>query len=135
MCLISLSVFNAAVHHKEKSESRDTDHYCTNSEVMTNVTLKGGLRAGKFRDHGKIRHVKECVDICCLDTRCDLSFIVQDNCFSVSCFNEELCQGIKAKSPDDKPKLVYIYARTKNEPKLFEKEKKRTRRHDQITEV
>lgn len=100
--------------HKKNSSSNE--HYCTNSEVMTNVTLRGGITAGKFRDRGKIKHVKECVNICCLDKSCDLAFLLRNNCFSVSCFNEQLCEVIKAKSSDDKPKLVYIYARTQTEP-------------------
>ena len=118
MYSLKFPFFDAATHHKKNSsnEDKNTEHYCTNSEVMTNVTLRGGITAGKFLDRGKIRHIKECVEICCLDKICDLAFVLQNNCFSVTCFNEQLCEVIKAKSTDDKPKLVYIYARTQTEP-------------------
>lgn len=39
------------------------DHYCTDSEVMHNVTLRGGITSGFFRDRGIIPSVKECADV------------------------------------------------------------------------
>ena len=81
------------------------------------------FRSGKFRDHGRIRDVNQCIDICCLNQSCDLAFILKDNCFSVSCYNKKLCQFIKAKSSDDQPKLIYIYGRTNKNIKEVKKRK------------
>ena len=95
------------------SASMDSQAECTNSEVLYNVTLRGGVKTGKFRDHGKVSSLTECVDICCRSKACDVAFMLRSNCFSVSCYGEKVCEAVRARSSSYNPKLVYIYARTK----------------------
>ena len=45
------------------SADSSEDHYCTESEVMYNVTLRGGITAGRFRDRGKVPSIKECAEV------------------------------------------------------------------------
>lgn len=99
------------------SDNLDTkeEGYCTNSEVMTNVTLRGGITTGRFRDRGKVPNMRVCVEICCISKTCDVAFMLKNNCFSVTCFNEKLCEAVRARSSMYSPKLVYIYARTKSD--------------------
>ena len=89
--------------------------YCTNSEIMANVTLRGGIATGRFRDRGKVPNMRACVEICCISKTCDVAFLLKNNCFSVTCLNEKLCEAVKARSSIYSPRLVYIYARTKSE--------------------
>lgn len=98
-------------------EELDTkeEGYCTNSEVMTNVTLRGGIAAGRFRDRGKVPSIQACVEICCISKTCDVAFLLKNNCFSVTCLNERQCEAVKARSSVYHPQLVYIYARTKSQ--------------------
>lgn len=45
------------------STDSSEDHYCTESEIMYNVTLRGGITSGRFRDRGKVPTVKECAEV------------------------------------------------------------------------
>lgn len=132
----------------ETSQQNDTqddldakeEGYCTNSEVMTNVTLRGGISTGRFRDRGKVPNMKACVEICCISKTCDVAFLLKNNCFSVTCFNERLCEAVRARSSIYIPKIVYIYARTKSEivaPSRRRRNKRLKRRTDeeQFTEL
>ena len=82
---------------------------------MTNVTLRGGIAAGRFRDRGKVPSIQACVEICCISKTCDVAFLLKNNCFSVTCLNERQCEAVKARSSVYRPQLVYIYARTKSQ--------------------
>lgn len=108
--------------------------YCTNSEVMTNVTLRGGISTGRFRDRGKVPNMKACVEICCISKTCDVAFLLKNNCFSVTCFNEKLCEAIRARSSIYIPKIVYIYARTKTEIVAPTKKRRNKRLRRRATE-
>ena len=90
----------------------DEDPGCTNSEIMRNVTLRGGITSGRFKDRGKITDIRECLKICCLAKTCDLAFMLEDNCFSVECISEKLCEVVPARSAKYSPAVAYIYART-----------------------
>eukprot|EP00794_Sanderia_malayensis_P012050 gene12050-13293_t len=91
------------------------DSGCTNSEIIRNVTLRGGITAGKFKDRGKMEDFGQCLKICCLSKTCDLAFMLSNNCFSVECENEELCEAVPARKASIKPPtLAYIYARSRS---------------------
>ena len=118
-------------HNQTNNTGDDLDTkeegYCTNSEVMTNVTLRGGISTGRFRNRGKVPNMKACVEICCISKTCDVAFLLKNNCFSVTCFNEKLCEAVRARSSIYTPTIVYIYARTKSEV-LAPTEKRRSKR-------
>lgn len=107
---------------------------------MANVTLRGGISTGRFRDRGKVPNMKACVEICCISKTCDVAFLLKNNCFSVTCFNEKLCEAVRARSSIYVPKIVYIYARTKSEvvaptKKRRSKRLKRRANEEQFTEI
>eukprot|EP00795_Rhopilema_esculentum_P008712 gene8712-14733_t len=86
---------------------------CTNSEIIKNVTLRGGIKAGKFRDRGIMEDFRQCIKICCLSKLCDLAFMLRNNCFTVECKSEELCEAVAVKTTKESPPmLAYIYARS-----------------------
>lgn len=86
---------------------------CTNSEIIKNFTLRGGISSGKFKDRGKMDDFKQCIKICCLSKLCDLAFMLRNNCFTVECKSEEQCEAVPVKTSAEKPPLLaYIYARS-----------------------
>ena len=97
---------------------------------MTNVTLRGGISTGHFRDRGKVPNMRACVEICCISKSCDVAFMLKNNCFSVTCFNEKLCEAVRARSSIYAPRIVYIYARTKSE--VFTSQSVRKRRSENL---
>ena len=88
-----------------KVESR---HSCWNSEQKLNVTLRGGLNAGRFKDNGKVENVEQCVDFCCRNDHCDLALMLLENCFTVACHNKYLCDSVPAKTGKYKSRIVYV---------------------------
>ena len=87
------------------SESR---HNCTNSEQRYNVTLRGGLNAGHFRDNGKVVSIQQCVEFCCKEDHCDVAFLLLENCFTVRCHNQYLCESVPAKTAKYRSRIVYL---------------------------
>lgn len=58
-----------------KTESLDDK--CPHNEIMYNMKLAGGLKAGQFTDIGRVKGVNTCVKYCC-DSKvdCDLAFML-----------------------------------------------------------
>lgn len=42
-------------------DSYDPEAKCPHNEIMYNVKLMGGLKAGKFTDIGKVKSIKTCI--------------------------------------------------------------------------
>ena len=80
---------------------------------LTKVTLKGGLKAGDFTDVGKVGRLVDCYDICCKNEKCNLAFMLGQNCFSVKCYNDDLCKTIPAQPSIFNPQIAYIVNREK----------------------
>jgi len=83
-------------------------HNCTNSEQKHNVTLRGGLSAGHFKDRGKVADMEKCVDFCCKEDHCDVALMLLENCFTVICHNKRLCESVPAKTGRYKSRIVYV---------------------------
>lgn len=96
---------------KSGLKSVDGDPGCTNSEVFHNVTLRGGVHSGKFKDRGEMEDINQCVKLCCLLERCDLAFMLRNTCFSVECYNETLCDAVPARSSIFSPTICYVYVK------------------------
>ncbi len=63
-----------------KSRTLKTDSFeekCPHNEVMYNMKLAGGLKAGKFTDIGRVKGINTCIRYCC-DSKvdCDLAFML-----------------------------------------------------------
>ena len=83
-------------------------HNCTKSEEQHNITLRGGLSAGHFKDRGKVQSMQECVDFCCTEEHCDVALMLLENCFAVICRNKRLCESVPAKTGRYRSRLVYV---------------------------
>ena len=81
---------------------------CDKAKVLNNVTLKGGKKAGKFKNHGDVKGMDACQDICCKDKKCNVAFMLGKTCYSVTCKNKDLCEHTKAPPTDYNPQLAYV---------------------------
>ena len=88
-----------------RSESR---HNCTKSEPNQDVTLRGGLKAGNFKDRGKVMNIQQCVDFCCREDHCDVALMLLENCFTVRCYSKDLCESVPAKTGKYRSRIVYV---------------------------
>ena len=78
---------------------------------LVKVTLKGGLQAGDFTDVGKVSNLGQCYDICCQQEKCDLAFMLGQNCFSVQCKDKKLCGTTPAQPSIFNPQIAYVLKR------------------------
>ena len=85
---------------------------CNVIHLQEGVTLSGGLKAGNFTDVGKVDGIKSCARLCCVSEKCDLSLMVKNNCFIVSCFNKELCKTVKARTKNYRPTIAFVRRET-----------------------
>ncbi|XP_048589005.1 uncharacterized protein LOC5518116 isoform X2 [Nematostella vectensis] len=81
---------------------------CLGSSITYNVTLRGGIKAGKFREQTDVRSMRDCVSKCCDESSCDLAFMFGERCYSVTCQSEKLCQAVMAKPTNLQPKISYL---------------------------
>ena len=56
-----LSLFAAKAPVNDNPNSYDPQAKCPHNEIMYNVKLMGGLKAGKFTDIGKVKSIKTCI--------------------------------------------------------------------------
>ena len=69
---------------------------CTHLDQKDNVTLRGGIKSGKFTKHGVVNNMNTCIDECCQDETCNVAFMPGTTCYTVSCYSEKLCESIPA---------------------------------------
>ena len=81
---------------------------CPAGKVLEAVTLVGGIQAGYFRDHGKVKDMQNCRRICCEMPHCNLAFMLSSNCFSVACKSEGACKTQPANPSRYNPKISHV---------------------------
>ena len=81
---------------------------CEASRIQQNVTLRGGIKSGHFKDQGTVESMQKCIELCCSIHNCSVAFMLLSRCFSVSCYNETSCNSIPARSLIFQPQLVYL---------------------------
>ena len=75
-------------------------------KVIVNRTLVGGINSGEFRDHGQAESMAECMGYCCSEPDCDLSFMIDKDCYSIRCYKANLCQTRDAKPTSFLPQIA-----------------------------
>ena len=76
-------------------------------KVIENRTLVGGINSGDFKEHSKATTIAQCMEQCCSEQDCDLSFMIDTDCYTVKCSKSDLCETRKAKTTSFKPKIAY----------------------------
>ncbi|XP_002168146.1 neurogenic locus notch homolog protein 3 [Hydra vulgaris] len=69
---------------------------CTHLDQKDNVTLRGGIKSGKFTKHGVVKDMNTCIDACCQDELCNVAFMPGTTCYTVNCYSETLCDAVPA---------------------------------------
>lgn len=96
--------------------STQEELHCTQSPILKNVTLRGGIKAGNFSDLGDEKNMHMCIALCCERKTCDLAFMIGGTCIAVDCFSEELCQAVKARPTKYDPQIAFIRRRELQRP-------------------
>ena len=78
---------------------------------INKVTLKGGLQAGDFTDIGRVGSIQDCYDTCCQQEKCDLAFMLGQNCFTVVCKDKKMCVTTPAQPSIFNPQIAYLTKR------------------------
>ena len=87
---------------------------CRTSIVHNDVTLVGGINAGKFSDLGDAENMSICTQRCCIKDACDVAFMLEGECYGVTCVNDSLCETRPARNPARyNPKIVYVHHESK----------------------
>ena len=65
---------------------------CQIGKTHFNATLKMGMHSGKFNKLGWVDNMEDCVEMCCRENDIDAAFMLGKLCYSVKCYNSNLCQ-------------------------------------------
>ena len=83
---------------------------CKPAPIAHNVTLKGGRKAGDFKEIPHVKDMKDCIKHCCeaQDKKCSLAFMLSNTCYAVSCKSEESCVTIPAPPSSFHPQISMV---------------------------
>ena len=88
-----------------RTENQNTCEW--DGKEIQNRTLVGGINSGDFREHTLATTMEECMGQCCKEDDCDLSFMIDKDCYTVKCSRSDLCQTRKAKATSFIPRIAY----------------------------
>ena len=90
------------------SATVNSDNKCEwDGKTILNHTLVGGINSGEFREHTQATNMSQCMGQCCKEEDCDLSFMIDNDCYTVKCTRSDLCQTRKAKTTSFIPKIAF----------------------------
>lgn len=92
---------------------------CKPAPIAHNVTLKGGRKAGEFKEVPHVKDMKDCIKHCCeaQDKKCNLAFMLSNTCYAVACKSKETCVTMPAPPSSFHPQISMV-----REPGIVEKE-------------
>ena len=91
-----------------KSTNSSVHSMCKKGNVYRDRDLVGGLGAGNFSDKGPVRSIDECMDICCGLEECSVAYMVENNCFAISCKEEKQCKAFVKSPMENTPVIGFI---------------------------
>ena len=81
---------------------------CRLGDVYRNRDLVGGLGAGNFTDKGKVDTIEECMKICCGIRDCSVAYVVENNCFAITCTEKEQCKTFIKSPSENSPVIGFV---------------------------
>ncbi len=81
---------------------------CRPSPIYREVTLKGGIHAGTYKDVGGVSKMEDCQKKCCEFPACDLALILASSCYLVGCADHKSCELQPAKRSNFHPSVSYV---------------------------
>lgn len=107
---------NTRVKKKTPSSSGGT---CPHGAIFSDVSLKGGHKAGKFELLVGAKDMRSCIQKCCASPRCQVAWLLGDHCYSVACYDK--CFTVKKQSSGIRSQLTLLTRKspqTGNDSKL-----------------
>ena len=73
-----------------------------------------GMHSGKYKKLGDVDNMEDCIEMCCKENYNDAAFMLGKVCYSVKCYNSDLCQIRPAfvsnmKKQNVNPAVAFIY--------------------------
>ena len=81
---------------------------CKPGNVYRNRDLVGGLGAGNFTDKGTVLSIDECMKICCGMKDCSVAYMVEHNCFAISCKEKQQCKTFIKNPLENSPVIGFV---------------------------
>ena len=81
---------------------------CAYETVVSNHTFSHNKQAGVFTHLGHVSDIHKCKKMCCEKADCDVAFMPENHCYSVSCFSDEHCETRPANVPNFVVQLVKV---------------------------
>ena len=97
----------AAVEPKLSSGDEEKG-LCIPGAVEHDVTLGGGIKAGSYTEQGEVVNMKECIEWCCKERKCDVAMLIKGICYTVSCYDQRNCVSVPVRRIQYHPSLVHV---------------------------
>ena len=81
---------------------------CSAEKIFHNVTLIGGMKAANITSLGKASNMQECIGMSCDYGQGDLVLMLEQNCYTVKCVNERVCQTAPAQPSKFFSRVAYL---------------------------
>lgn len=71
---------------------------------------RGNLSAGLYTEVDGVTALKSCVLKCCVDSKCNVAFMMDTKCYHVACASNELCVPTPSENvkPADRVAMVLV---------------------------
>ena len=89
---------------------------CSQGLTITNVILNGGMGAGEVAQLPQIGDIQLCIEKCCLSATCHVAYVIQNVCYTVTCFSRDLCRTRPIENTAINSAISYI---TRGEVAMF----------------
>ena len=110
---------NTRVKKKASSSNGGT---CPHGSIFSDVSLKGGHKAGKFELLAGAKDMRSCIQKCCASPSCQVAWLLGDHCYSIACYDK--CITVKKHSSSIRSQLTLLTRKSQkpdNDSKLLAK--------------
>ena len=83
---------------------------CNPAPIAHNVTLKGGRKAGDFKEVADAKNMKDCMKHCCEaeGKKCHVAFMLSNTCYAITCKSKESCVTMAAPVSSFHPQISMV---------------------------
>lgn len=81
---------------------------CSQGLTVNKIILNGGMGAGEVAQFPNVDDIQLCIEKCCLSPTCHVAYVIQDTCYTVSCFSRDLCRTRPIENTAVKAVISYI---------------------------
>ncbi len=79
------------------------DLKCKHSNITNDKDLPSGVHKNNFTVVKDVDTMAKCMEKCCDSKDCDLAYMVEKKCYSVSCSSKEDCRPVSVKASKKSP--------------------------------